>query len=92
MPCAARALFLAYYGCYSPEPVTLGVLVRVAGQRWKIEESFQAAKSQAGLDEHQVRRWRSQRIVLSAEGSALARRRAVYGVCNSSVVRCRRIA
>jgi hypothetical protein len=32
-------------------------LVRVAGQRWKVEESFQAAKGQAGLDEHQVRRW-----------------------------------
>lgn len=48
---------LAYYRCYSPQPVPLAVLVRVAGQRWKIEESFQAAKGQAGLDEHQVRRW-----------------------------------
>ncbi len=48
---------LAYYRCYSPRPVPLGELVRVAGQRWKIEESFQTAKGQAGLDEHQVRRW-----------------------------------
>jgi SRSO17 transposase len=50
---------LAYYRCFSPNPVPLGTLVRVAGQRWKIEESFQTAKGQAGLDEHQVRRWAS---------------------------------
>jgi SRSO17 transposase len=48
---------IAYYRCYSPTPVSLTTLVRVAGQRWKIEESFQTAKGQAGLDEHQVRRW-----------------------------------
>jgi SRSO17 transposase len=48
---------LAYYRCYTPDPVPLLTLVRVAGQRWKIEESFQTAKGQAGLDEHQVRRW-----------------------------------
>lgn len=34
-------------------------LGRVAGQRWNIEESFQAAKGQGGLDEHQVRTWTS---------------------------------
>ena len=30
-----------------------------AGWRWKVEESFQAGKELAGLDEHQVRRWTS---------------------------------
>jgi SRSO17 transposase len=50
---------LAYYRCYHPCRVPLGELVRVAGQRWTIEESFQAAKGQAGLDEHQVRTWTS---------------------------------
>lgn len=48
---------LAYYRCYAPGPVPLRELVRVAGRRWKVEESFQTAKGQAGLDEHQVRRW-----------------------------------
>jgi SRSO17 transposase len=48
---------LAFYRCYSPTPVPLGELVRVAGRRWTIEESFQAGKGLAGLDEHQVRRW-----------------------------------
>ena len=48
---------LAFYRCFAPIPVPLGELVRVAGRRWTIEESFQAAKGLAGLDEHQVRRW-----------------------------------
>jgi SRSO17 transposase len=50
---------LAYLRCYSPRPVPLRTLVTVAGQRWRIEESFQAAKGLVGLDQHQVRRWKS---------------------------------
>jgi SRSO17 transposase len=49
----------AYLRCYSPRPVPLRTLVSVAGQRWRIEESFQAAKGLTGLDQHQVRRWTS---------------------------------
>jgi SRSO17 transposase len=50
---------LAFYRAHAPRPVTLAVLARVAGRRWTIEESFQAGKELAGLDEHQVRRWTS---------------------------------
>jgi hypothetical protein len=50
---------LAFYRCYAPEPVPLATLVRVAGRRWTVEESFQASKGLAGLDQHQVRRWTS---------------------------------
>lgn len=50
---------LAFYRCYAPTPVPLATLVAVAGRRWTIEESFQAGKGLAGLDEHQVRRWTS---------------------------------
>lgn len=49
----------AYYRCWHPNDVTLDELVRVAGQRWRIEEGFQAAKGHVGLDQHQVRRWDS---------------------------------
>src|SRR6185312_16236162 len=38
---------------------SLRTLVAVVGQRWRIEESFQAAKGLTGLDQHQVRRWTS---------------------------------
>ena len=50
---------LAFYRCYSPATVPLSALVRVAGRRWSIEETFQSGKGLAGLDEHQLRRWTS---------------------------------
>lgn len=50
---------LAYYRCYATRPVPLTTLVHVAGRRWRVEESFQAGKNLAGLDQHQVRRWNS---------------------------------
>lgn len=50
---------LAFYRCYAPADVPLSTLVRVAGRRWTVEESFQAGKGLTGLDEHQVRRWTS---------------------------------
>jgi SRSO17 transposase len=50
---------LAYYRCYAPRYVSLGVLVKIAGRRWTTEENFQAGKTLTGLDEHQVRTWTS---------------------------------
>jgi hypothetical protein len=44
---------------FNPAPVRLAALVRVAGRRWTIEESFAAGKELAALDQHQVRGWRS---------------------------------
>jgi SRSO17 transposase len=34
-----------------------GTLVRIAGMRWAIEECFQAAKNECGLDQYEVRRY-----------------------------------
>jgi hypothetical protein len=42
---------------WSPTAVPLAELVRVAGTRWSVEECFQAAKGQVGLDHYQVRHW-----------------------------------
>ncbi len=50
---------LAFYRCWTPRPVPLATLAQVAGPRWRIEETFQAGKGLCGLDQHQVRRWRS---------------------------------
>ena len=50
---------LAYYVCAGPAALPLVALVRVAGCRWRVEEAFQAGKGLCGLDQHQVRRWRS---------------------------------
>ena len=48
---------LAYYVCYGPAGTALEELVRVAGIRWAIEECFEEAKGQVGLDQYEVRRW-----------------------------------
>lgn len=46
---------LAYYRCFCPAPVSLAAPGRVAGSRWRVEETFPSGKGLAGLDEHQVR-------------------------------------
>jgi SRSO17 transposase len=46
---------LAYYVCAGPAGTTLAELVAVAGTRWAIEETFQGAKNETGLDHYQVR-------------------------------------
>ena len=51
----------AFYRAHAPRPVPLAELVRVAGVRWKIEESFAGGKELTALDEHQVRSWTSWR-------------------------------
>ncbi|PWU45932.1 IS701 family transposase [Micromonospora sp. S4605] len=68
---------LAFYRCWTPKPATLAQLVRVAGIRWTVEESFQAAKGQVGLDQHQVRRWDSWHRFTTLALAALA----VLAIC-----------
>jgi SRSO17 transposase len=48
---------LAFYACYGPVDTSLVGLVRVAGSRWAIEDGFQQAKNEVGLDHYEVRRW-----------------------------------
>ena len=48
---------LAWYVCFGPAETTLAELVRVAGIRWTIEECFEEAKGQVGLDQYEVRKW-----------------------------------
>ena len=63
---------LAFYACFGPAGTTLADLVRVAGIRWAVEECFQAAKGQVGLDHYEVRRYdawyRHASLVLVAQG------------------------
>jgi SRSO17 transposase len=48
---------VAYFACGGPPETTLEDLVRVAGVRWSIEECFELAKGDCGLDEYEVRSW-----------------------------------
>ena len=47
------------YHVFGPSETTLLAAARVAGIRWAIEESFETAKGEVGLDEYEVRKWDS---------------------------------
>ena len=38
-------------------PAGIGTLVRVEGHRWAIEDSFETAKNELGLDHNETRSW-----------------------------------
>jgi SRSO17 transposase len=48
---------LTAYVVFAPQPTTLEEGVRVAGSRWTVESSFEEAKGEVGLDQHDVRSW-----------------------------------
>lgn len=48
---------VAYYVVSGPSQTTLSEMARVAGTRWAIEESFETAKGEVGLDHYEVRSW-----------------------------------
>jgi SRSO17 transposase len=48
---------LAYYRVFGPAETAVTEMVRVAGRRWTIEEGFEQAKGEVGLDQYEVRRY-----------------------------------
>ena len=48
---------VAFYLAYAPAGTSSQDLARTAGKRWKIEETFEQAKGESGLDEYEVRKW-----------------------------------
>jgi len=72
----------AYYLAHAPAATPLAELVRAAGARWAIEEAFQAAKNEAGLDHYQVCHypaWHRHITLAMAAAAHLAALRAVTG-------------
>jgi SRSO17 transposase len=63
---------IAYYVCYGPATSRLKDLVRVAAARWAVEESFQIAKNECGLDHYQVRLYRAWYRHITLSMAALA--------------------
>jgi SRSO17 transposase len=73
---------LAYFVVFAPAHTPFQTVVNVAGQRWTIEECFEIAKDEVGLDEYEVRQWAAwyRHITLSMLALAfltITRRRAV---------------
>jgi SRSO17 transposase len=49
----------AYYRVSGPATTTLAAVVQVTGSRWKIEEGYEQAKGEVGVDQYEVRMWRA---------------------------------
>jgi SRSO17 transposase len=47
----------AYYLTYGPAEPPVRQLIRIAGRRWQVEDCFEAAKGEVGLDDYEVRKW-----------------------------------
>jgi SRSO17 transposase len=48
---------LAYFSTWCPVGTAIEQLVAVEGQRWAIEDSFETAKTELGLDHNETRSW-----------------------------------
>jgi SRSO17 transposase len=48
---------LAYFTTWCPKGTSIETLVRVEGTRWRIEEGFETAKNEFGLDHNETRSW-----------------------------------
>lgn len=48
---------MAFYVTFGPHVTELNELAAVAGLRWTIEECFQSAKGETGLDHCEARSW-----------------------------------
>ena len=53
----SRPQELAFYHAYGPVETAVETLARVAATRWAIEEGFERAKGEVGLDQYEVRSW-----------------------------------
>ena len=67
---------VAFYVTFGPHTTELKEFAAVAGLRWAIEECFQSAKGETGLDHCEVRSWRGwhRHMTLSMLALALSRR------------------
>ena len=48
---------LTAYVVFAPQATALATVVQVAGRRWTIEQCFEEAKGEVGLDQYEVRSW-----------------------------------
>jgi SRSO17 transposase len=48
---------LAFFSTWCPTGTRIDTLVRIEGHRWAIEDSFETAKNELGLDHNETRSW-----------------------------------
>jgi SRSO17 transposase len=48
---------MAYFSTWCPAGTTMETLVAVEGHRWSVEDGFEVAKTELGLDHNETRSW-----------------------------------
>jgi SRSO17 transposase len=72
---------LAFFSTWCPKGTPVEILVRVEGRRWAIEDAFETAKTELGLDHNETRSWHGWHrhvslVMLAFAMLAVVRRRA----------------
>jgi SRSO17 transposase len=75
---------LAYLTTWCPAGTSIATLVRVEGHRWAIEDSFETAKNEFGLDHNETRSWHGWHRHVSFVMLALAMMAAIRQRVNQS--------
>jgi len=63
---------VAYFAVHTKAGTPIGEIVRVMGLRWSIEDCFETAKSDCGLDHYEVRTWDAWHRHITLSMAALA--------------------
>jgi len=75
---------LAFFTTWASVGTTIETLVKIEGRRWAIEDSFEAAKNELGLDHHETRSWHGWRRHLSPVMLAFAMMAAIRVHANAA--------
>jgi SRSO17 transposase len=73
----------AYFSTWCPAGTPIGTLVAVEGRRWAIEDAFETAKTELGLDHNETRSWHGWHRHVSLVMLAFAMMAAVRHRANS---------
>jgi SRSO17 transposase len=75
---------LAFFSTWCPAGTTLATLVAVEGHRWSIEDSFETAKNELGLDHNETRSWHGWHRHVSLVMLAFAMMQSIRHKANTS--------
>src|SRR5436309_5417541 len=75
---------LAFFATWCPAGTPVAVLVTVEGQRWAIEDGFETAKNELGLDHNETRSWHGWHRHVSLVMLAFAMLAAIRRQANTS--------
>jgi SRSO17 transposase len=78
---------LAFFSTWCQVGTTIETLVTVEGHRWSIEDSFEAAKNELGLDHNETRSWRGWHRHVSLVMLAFAMMAAIRRHANLPIVK-----